>query len=153
MPEDFIKQDRVFYLPNEMLKKVDRMTMAYSVEGRAPFVAPSVLSLADKLKYKHLVRGGRLKWVLRKAFEDILPPEVINRPKHGFNVPIDHWLKNEWSFLVEETFSKDSALYRNGVINGCARKAANEMLFDSSRLNGHTIFSFIMLNRWLERYN
>ncbi len=150
MPEDFIAQDRDFYFPNEMLRKIDRMTMAYSVEGRAPFAAPSVLSHASKLRNKHQIRDGQLKWALRKAFEDILPPEVISRPKHGFNVPIDLWLNNEWSFLVNETFSKDSALYKHGLIHKESLKNAWDMLKNRERLNGHTIFCYIMLNLWLE---
>lgn len=148
--EDYVKQDRQFYLPNEMLKKVDRMTMAYSIEGRAPFVAPAILSHADKLRYNHLVRDGSLKWVLRMAFEDLLPSDIINRPKHGFNVPIDHWLKGDWSFLVDEAFSQGSALSRHGFINKESGAVARRMLFDEERLNGHTIFAFIMLNKWLE---
>ncbi|MDD2673099.1 MAG: asparagine synthase (glutamine-hydrolyzing), partial [Syntrophales bacterium] len=143
---DYIRQDRIFYLPNEMLSKVDRMTMAYSVEGRAPFVAPSVLSHAEKLQYHHLIRGGVLKWALRKSFEDILPDEIISRPKHGFNVPIDHWLKDKWSFMIEEAFSRDSALYKQGIIHEGSLAKAREMMLDDVRLNGHTIFTYIMLN-------
>jgi len=148
--EDYIEQDRLFYLPNEMLRKVDRMTMAYSVEGRSPFVAPRVLAHANKLRYGHLIKEGNVKWALRKAFEDILPSEITSRPKHGFNVPIDHWLKNEWSFLMEETFSKSSALYKEGIIHEKTAETAKEMLSNKTRLSGHTIFTFIMLNRWLE---
>lgn len=148
--EDFIKQDREFYLPYEMLRKVDRMTMAFSVEGRVPFTAPAVLAHADKLRFKHLVRGGSLKWVLRKAFADVLPAEIITRPKHGFNVPIDHWLTNEWSDLVEEAFAPGSALARHNLIRKDGLNGADAMLHDESRLNGHTIFSYIMLNLWLE---
>lgn len=149
--EDYIKQDRQFYLPNEMLKKVDRMTMAYSIEGRAPFVAPGVLACADSLKYDHLIKGQELKWVLRRAFEDMLPSEIINRPKHGFNVPIDHWLKGGWAPLLRKAFSSDSALSRMGLIGPEAGKIANLMLADKKRLNGHTLFTYIMLNMWLER--
>jgi len=133
-----------------MLRKVDRMTMAYSVEGRSPFVAPRVLAHANKLRYGHLIKEGNVKWALRKAFEDILPSEITSRPKHGFNVPIDHWLKNEWSFLMEETFSKSSALYKEGIIHEKTAETAKEMLSNKTRLSGHTIFTFIMLNRWLE---
>lgn len=149
--EDFIRQDRDFYFPYEMLRKVDRMTMAYSVEGRVPFAAPSVLSHADKLPYYQLVRGDQLKWVLRRAFADILPEHVVKRPKHGFNVPIDHWLKGEWSDLVEEAFGRDSALMKSGLIHNKSRDIAKTMLHDKDRLNGHTIFSFVMLNLWLEQ--
>ncbi|MFC1807381.1 asparagine synthase (glutamine-hydrolyzing) [Candidatus Omnitrophota bacterium] len=151
--EDYIRQDRCFYLPNEMLKKVDRMTMAYSVEGRSPYVAPSILSHSDKLRYSHMSKNGTLKWALRKAFEDILPSEVTNRPKHGFNVPVDHWLKGEWSDMMGHTFSKESALYKNGIIHKDSVRVATEMLNDKIRLNGHTIFTYIMLNMWMERYH
>ena len=132
-----------------MLRKVDRLGMANSVEGRTPFAAPSVLSLSERLEYRHMVRGKDLKWVLRRAFEDVVPMQVVNRPKHGFNVPIDHWLKDEWSDLVEETFSKGSILHQQNIISGDALSSVHEMLSDKQRLNGHTIFCFIMLNKWL----
>ena len=119
------------------------MTMAFSVEGRVPFAAPSVLSHAKKLKYKHLIKSGTLKWVLRQAFADIIPPQVINRPKHGFNVPIDHWLKGEWSDLIEKTFGFDSALFKIGLIHSKSYYIAKKMMLDKNRLNGHTIFCFI----------
>ena len=148
--EDFIRQDREFYFPFEMLRKADRMTMAFSVEARVPFAAPSVLSHANKLKYHHLIKNGTLKWVLRRAFADIIPDEVLNRPKHGFNVPIDHWLRGEWSDLVEETFGFESALFKSGLIHSKSYEIAKKMVLDDKRLNGHTIFCFIMLNLWLE---
>jgi asparagine synthase (glutamine-hydrolysing) len=148
--QTFIAQDRDFYMPQEMLRKVDRMTMAYSVEGRVPFAAPAVLAHADKLPFASMVRGGVLKWVLREAFSNILPDEVRRRPKHGFNVPIDHWLKSGWSDLFDEAFAPDSALRRHRLIAEDAGKTAQKMLADGERLNGHTIFCYIMLNRWLE---
>ena len=148
-PIDFIRHDRNFYFPFEMLRKVDRLGIANSVEGRTPFAAPSVLSLSERLEYRHMVRGKDLKWVLRRAFEDVVPMQVVNRPKHGFNVPIDHWLKDEWSDLVEETFSKGSILHQQNIISGDALSSVHEMLSDKQRLNGHTIFCFIMLNKWL----
>jgi len=150
-PETFIRNDRNFYFPNEMLTKVDRMTMAYSVEGRAPFAAPSVLALADNMPLKYMVRGSELKWVLRRAFEDILPMDIINRPKHGFNVPIDHWLRGDWSDMVDEAFEKGSALHRFGIVSSNSVDVARRLLSNRNRLNGHTIFSFIMLNKWLSR--
>jgi asparagine synthase (glutamine-hydrolysing) len=149
-PETFVAQDRDFYMPQEMLRKVDRMTMAYSVEGRVPFAAPAVLSHAAKLSYSSLVRGDALKWALRKAFAGILPAEVAGRPKHGFNVPIDHWLKADWSDLVDEAFMAGSALRRHGVVDAGAGDVAWRMIHDPQRLNGHTVFCYVMLNRWLE---
>jgi asparagine synthase (glutamine-hydrolysing) len=151
-PVDFIAQDRDFYFPNEMLRKVDRMTMAYSVEGRVPFAAPAVLSHVDKLGYAHLVGAdGTLKIALRRAFAEILPRDVVARPKHGFNVPIDHWLKNDWADLIDDTFAPGSALHRLGIMAPGAGQTARAMLNDEGRLNGHTIFAMITLNRWLEQ--
>jgi asparagine synthase (glutamine-hydrolysing) len=150
-PEDFIRHDRNFYFPNEMLRKVDRMTMASSVEGRAPFAAPAVLALADRLPYRHMVRGGTLKWALRTAFADILPPEVVGRPKHGFNVPIDHWLRGPWADMLDEAFDEGSALHRLGIASKTVASTARAMLANETRLNGHTIFTLIMLNKWLDR--
>ena len=152
VPEDFIKQDRLCYLPNEMLRKVDRMTMAHSVEGRTPFTAPSVLALSEHLKYSQMVRDDKLKWILRKAFEDLIPEDIINREKHGFNVPIDYWLKNDWHFLMENAFSKNSAIYQHGLLSENSGFIADNMLNDDNRLNGHTLFSFIMLNLWFANH-
>lgn len=149
-PEDYIRQDREFYFPNEMLRKADRMTMAHSVEGRVPFAAPPVLALADGLRYRDMVAPGTLKSALREAFSGLLPPEVANRPKHGFNVPIDHWLKNEWADLVADAFAPDSALSRLGLVTKQSGERARAMLGHPARLHGHTVFSFVMLNLWLE---
>ncbi len=149
--EDFVKHDRYFYFPNEMLRKVDRMTMASSVEGRAPFAAASILGLSNQLNYNHFVKDGLLKWLLRKAFAPILPDEIVLRAKHGFNVPVDNWLKNEWNDLVQDAFSPDSFLRKSGLIHSKSGYLATAMLNDQERLNGHTIFSYIMLNMWLSK--
>lgn len=149
MPEDFIRHDREFYLLNEMLHKLDRMTMSHSVEGRIPFAAPAVLAHSEKLKYGHMVKGRYLKWVLRQAFRDILPKEIYERPKHGFNVPLEHWFRNELSDLFEESFSPSSNLTRLGIIGKKSRDVAYSMVHDKSRVHGHTILSFVMLNLWL----
>lgn len=147
---DFIKQDRDCYLPFEMLRKVDRMTMAFSVEGRVPFVAPMILKHVENLRYGHFIKGQTQKACLRKAFADILPMEIVNRPKHGFNIPIDHWLKNGWNSLLEHTFSRESVLYKLGIIHEKSAREAQHMLYSTECLHGHTLFSFIALNLWLE---
>ena len=149
-PEDYIRQDREFYFPNEMLRKADRMTMAHSVEGRVPFAAPAVLALAQGLGYGQAVRGGELKWALRRAFADLLPPEVVARPKHGFNVPVDTWLKDEWADLLDQALDPGSELGRRNILAPGARQAARRMLAQPTRLCGHTLFCLITLNLWLE---
>lgn len=148
-PIDYIRHDQRFYFPFEMLCKADRMTMGCSIEGRVPFAAPAVQALAGKLQYSDMIKGGTLKHILRQAFMDVLPKEIIDRPKHGFNVPVDHWLKNEWADLLEETFSRTSALSEHNLIAKDAYSFALMMRDDPGRLNGHTLFSYVMLNMWL----
>ena len=151
-PLDFLNHDRDFYFPNEMLSKVDRFTMANSIEGRAPFAAPSVQLLAKQLEWQDLYRNGTLKWILRKAFEDILPSHIIVRRKHGFNVPIDFWLKNQWKDLFEETFSKNSKLMQLGYIEKNSRSKALKLLNHPKKIAGHIIFCYVVLNIWLENH-
>ena len=97
-----------------------------------------------------MVREDSLKWVLREAFADLLPSDVLQRPKHGFNVPIDHWLKYQWHDLLMDTFSKDSMLFKHGIINSKSQNFASKMIHRADRLNGHSLFCFITLNLWLE---
>nr|GBO97684.1 hypothetical protein RVX_2723 [Nitratidesulfovibrio sp. HK-II] len=88
--------------------------------------------------------------MLRQAFSDTVTQEVAARPKHGFNVPIDHWLKTDWSDLLQAAFSPSSALSRHKLLATGAATTAREMLHDRNRLNGHTLFCYIMLDMWLD---
>lgn len=148
---DFIKQDREFYLPNEMLKKADRMGMANSVEIRVPFVSKRIMEFVNNLSIEELINKGILKSLLKDAFKSELTEDIINRPKHGFNVPIDLWLKTGWKDIVESTFDKDSHLRRCSIISKeFTIKDVEKMLADSEVMHGHIIFSLITLNIWLE---
>ena len=149
-PLDYVRHDRAFYFHNEMLSKVDRMTMAFSVEGRAPFAAPAVQHHASRLSWDKLIRDGQLKWVLRRAFSAELPADVVARPKHGFNVPIDHWFREDWRDLLMDTFAADSPLRRAGFLRADASDQALRLLNDPRRVAGHVLFTFVMLRLWME---
>lgn len=153
MPLDYVHHDREFYFPFEMLVKADRMTMRMGVEGRVPFAAARIQHLARHLPFTQMVRGGVLKSVLRRAFAGELPPEVAARPKHGFNVPIDSWLKGPWRDLVEGAFTPGSRLHRHGWVGADALARARALLADPLTLHGHTLLSFIMLELWLEEHS
>lgn len=149
-PMDFIKNDRSVYLTNEMMTKLDRMMMAHSVEGRSPFAAPNVMALASQLRYQDCVKGTILKWSLRSAFSGLLDSTITERSKHGFNIPVDHWLKNEWASLLEDTCSVNSALSRMGLTSKNVRKEAFRLRDQKDRSNGHILLCLIILNLWLE---
>ncbi|MGE4157469.1 MAG: asparagine synthase (glutamine-hydrolyzing) [Planctomycetota bacterium] len=153
LPMDFLNHDRDFYFPFEMLVKADRMTMAMGVEGRVPFAAPRVQHLARQIPFSQLIRNGELKSVLRRAFANDLPPGVVNRSKHGFNVPIDHWLRGPWCDLIDRAFSLGSRLHTLELIHPQAHSHARALLADPLTLHGHSLLSFVMLELWLEEFS
>jgi asparagine synthase (glutamine-hydrolysing) len=81
------------YLAGDLLVKADRMTMAASLEGRSPFLDHVLVEWAARLPVKYKLRGWQGKVLLRKAFGDLLPPEVIGHGKQGFGIPVGAWLR------------------------------------------------------------
>ena len=115
-----------------------------------PFLDREIQKVARSLSFDQMVRDGELKWALKNAFADILPEDILRRPKHGFNVPIDYWLKGKWKFLIDETFSVNSCLFKEGLISENALGMAYDLLEDKKSFHGHTIFCYIILNIWLK---
>ncbi|MCL9821299.1 asparagine synthase (glutamine-hydrolyzing) [Helicobacter sp. 14348-15] len=148
-PITFIDFDREFYLPNEMMTKLDRMCMSESIEGRAIFVSPGIASFTQQLDYETLLRNGE-KWLLKEAFKSILPQEILQREKHGFNVPIDYWIKNDWFNFLREILSKDSALFHYGIIREDSCEKFIKILYSNERRVGNVGFYLIALGMWLE---
>ncbi len=148
-PLAFITFDREFYLPYEMMVKLDRMCMSESIEGRACFLSPAILAFTQGLGYETLLLRGE-KWLLKEAFKEILPKEILNRDKHGFNAPIDYWMKKDWLWLLEEALSAKSALSRYGILEQGAREFMLNLLFSSQARVGNIAFYLVVLNLWLE---
>jgi len=91
--EAFMFLDTMMMLPDEFLTKIDRATMAVSLEGRVPYLDTDVLALAWRLPTRLKIRDGQGKWVLRQILKRHIPAELVDRPKHGFSVPIASWLR------------------------------------------------------------
>jgi asparagine synthase (glutamine-hydrolysing) len=91
--ESFMFLDTLMMLPDEFLTKIDRATMAVSLEGRVPYLDLEVIDLAWRLPTRLKIRGGQGKWVLRQVLRRHLPQELVDRPKHGFSVPLSDWLR------------------------------------------------------------
>ena len=92
------------YLPGDILVKVDRTSMANSLEVRAPLLDYRVVEFAAALPSRMKLRWGNKKYLLKKAFGRILPHEILRRPKHGFTVPLDAWFRSDLIPLAEEMF-------------------------------------------------
>ncbi|AWI33542.1 asparagine synthase (glutamine-hydrolyzing) [Helicobacter apodemus] len=149
LPLAFIAFDREFYLPYEMMAKLDRMCMSESVEGRACFLSPAILAFIQSLDYETLLLKGE-KWLLKEAFRELLPQEILEREKHGFNAPIDYWMKKDWLWLLKESLSAKSALNRYGMLDKGASEFMLKLLFSSQVRVGNIAFYLVVLNLWLE---
>jgi asparagine synthase (glutamine-hydrolysing) len=105
-----LSADHITYLAGDLLPKTDRVTMAHSLEARAPLLDLEWVEWTARLPDRFKVRGLQTKWLLRHAFEDLLPSGIGSRGKQGFSVPVGHWLRNELSEWVDAVCLKNSAL-------------------------------------------
>lgn len=104
------------YLPDDILTKVDRASMAVSLETRAPFLDHDLFAFTQTLPRAFLMEPGRGKLILKQILEDYLPSEIIHRPKTGFAVPLDSWLRGPLRQWVVDMLSPDH-LKRSGLID------------------------------------
>jgi asparagine synthase (glutamine-hydrolysing) len=107
--------DAITYLPDDLLVKLDRATMAVSLEGRVPFLDHRVIEFAWRLPLDLKLRNATGKWIVRQVLSKYVPPALFERPKQGFGVPIDFWLRDElrdWAAsLLDERRLRDAGFF------------------------------------------
>jgi asparagine synthase (glutamine-hydrolysing) len=143
--------DSVTYLPGDVLHKVDRATMAVSLESRAPYLDHRVAEFAWRLPVSMLVSGGRGKQILRRVLERHVPRALVDRPKAGFDVPLDQWLRGPLSGWASELLAPER-LRRQGLFD--ERVVARQMADHAAgrRDNQHRLWNLLMFQAWLERW-
>jgi asparagine synthase (glutamine-hydrolysing) len=101
--------DQTSWLPDNLLERGDRMTMAASIEARVPFLDHPFAEFVSSLPDRFRVRGLHTKWILREAGKTLLPGEILKRPKVGFRVPVNQWFRDEMrGFLLDHLQSSES---------------------------------------------
>lgn len=131
----------------ELLMKQDQMSMAASIESRVPFLDHRLVEFAAMLPPSAKLRGFTTKRILRAAVRDVLPPEILARPKMGFPVPFGRWMRAEWSSVA-----RDVLLDRRTRERGIVAPAAVERLIDAHRSGttdgGDALWALLNLELW-----
>ncbi len=142
-------RDTIGYLPGDILTKVDRASMAVSLEARSPLLDHRVLEFAWRLPLHMKVRNGRGKWLLREVLRRYVPEAMYERPKHGFDVPIAAWLRGplrEWA----SDLLAPSRLRREGLLDVARVRASWADHLSGRRDRATELWAILMFEAWLE---
>lgn len=140
-------------LQGDMLTKVDLMSMANSLEVRTPFLDHTVVDFIAKLPATYKIDKTSKKKILKETFVDLLPPELLNRPKHGFEVPLLDWFKNELWLKIDNDLLKDSFIEEQGIFNINVIKSLKKQLHSKNPEDSAAkIWALLVFQTWWRKF-
>lgn len=147
----FLWLDQLYYLPDDILYKSDRMSMAHSIEVRTPFLDHRIVEFAARLPENLKIRGGQLKFVLRELMKNRLPPSVLHRPKEGFDIPAHDWLRTVLRPLLLDTLN-ERTVRQSGIFSWPAIEASIRAHMERRANLGYHLWGLLVLFLWMRRW-
>jgi asparagine synthase (glutamine-hydrolysing) len=145
--------DMKMVLPNDMLTKVDLMSMANSLEVRTPLLDYTVVNFAFQIPFQYKLRNGVTKSILKDAFRADLPEELFNRGKKGFEVPLTHWLKTGLWSLIDEDLLSERFVTEQGIFNYDSVRDLKQQLQSNNPGDAHArIWGLLAFQYWYRKY-
>jgi asparagine synthase (glutamine-hydrolysing) len=148
----FMAFDQDYYLPDNILTKVDRMSMAHSLEVRPPFLDHRIVEFAATLPAHHCIQGRRLKVLLRELMRDKLPQSVLAKKKHGLDIPVHDWLRSHLKPLVLDTLSR-KAVVESGLFYWPQIESILDRHMQRKANYGYHLWGLMMLFLWMRQWN
>jgi len=143
--------DLSLYLADDILVKVDRMSMATSLETRAPFLDGDLMELAFSMPGHLKIRNGERKWILKRAMQDVLPKSILNRKKEGFSIPMKNWLRTELQPLMRGLLSRERVA-RRGLLDPDVVDKLMDDHVEGRENHAHTLFPLMVFERWASEH-
>ncbi len=139
------------YLPDDLLVKLDRATMAHGLEARSPFLDHRLVEFVASLPVHLKIRRGRTKYLLKTAMRDVLPDRILDRKKQGFLVPIDRWFRGDCRDFLRESLLSERCLGRGYFRPDRIRKLLDNHQQTESN-HGYGLYALLMLELWHREY-
>jgi asparagine synthase (glutamine-hydrolysing) len=142
--------DTMHYLPDDILTKVDRASMHYSLEVRVPLLDHRIVEFAWSLPREYKLNINKQKIILRKLLEKKIPKKLINKKKIGFGIPIDNWLRtmllNKCNYFLDKERIEKFGIFKSDFV---------KQLWDDQKNNkvnyGYKLWNVVMLQKWLDK--
>jgi asparagine synthase (glutamine-hydrolysing) len=145
-----LKFDLLYFLPDQLLTKMDIATMRYSLEARSPLLDYKMIELAGKIPFNLKVKHGETKYIFKKALEEIVPKENLYRPKVGFTIPLDTWFKGKLNPYAKSILLSKRSMTKKYVDTDMVKRMINSQ--NKNEDFGPRIWSLMMLELWLRSY-
>ena len=140
--------DFLVLLGGILLKKMDIATMANSLEGRSPFLCKELLNYAPRISDSYKIKGTQTKYVLRDIAKDLLPPELVNQPKRGFEIPLKNWVENEFSDMINDRIATGNDYVSKFIDKKFLRKLIDNKIPISKEKRAKMLYRLLVTEIW-----